>query len=1325
MASAPAEQPLLHCGLMADSSGKGDAKLLASARLVEEALTQDDLCLRLDEVCPGPNTGSANYDCGGQSQFEVAHVAESLPAPLLSAGPLHCGGGGSKGEGGFTRHGVLPDIERMWRSIDSQLILWKYTDPRAPDVMSYHGVTQQIVAAETARPKSFVSGVAYFLILSTPVEVSLHAVRFAAGSDRMLPLARTQHVVATDDVTIGALASDDSTGRIFLGGADGCIHEFQYFDQDEVGWLGRKRKSCRSVVHWNVMSRLPAVLSRVTRKIFGTNVAESVVQLVADGSRGLLYSLSSCSSVTVYQIPASRRDAQGRLEEPALTQVCVLSVHQLAGEAARVRSQLFPGLAPPRLHLFSGGGLAAASAAMRGPSLRVVKLVRVEKPHGGDIALCAVVADGTRIFLRGVFRYRHGIRPPGATFGMGSAGAGSWVESGGSSAAASGSGTGTSAGVGQPAMTGLVVHHVRFLDSSMPALRIRDVIVTDDVTLMVAHAAEGTMPQQPLAARLGGAVGLASLGGGGGFDGDVLVAISSDLRAVAQRQSSSRSPWLPPPQGLAEHVEIIQLRAGVAVGACQAIALASFSCQLPRPLHFMYSSERAVGQPVLRLSELAQQQLVPPPRFLLVSSLGVHVVTKRRPLDVFRQRLANGDLALLRDFSLEYTSEQSCALCFQLLTAAVAPTPASGAAQRANASSCCLSGIGGVGENRSGNSSSSASGGSYLAFLRPPGGGIETAPTRLGARDESEELMLLRTEHLLLHPQLAKDMGFLQAFSPLESRDSEPFHTPLGHSIQSGGAQRISGRLRGLCLYLSRLLRPLWLAPVMHVSWPPRATADGSRFKRRRDEWWPPPPEPPPSVQGSQWRCSWSRAQRNHVREHVARLHALLERCSGYLVADSAKPGGGSGLSEADLVVGAKALVATALEALEFLELVASRTDSLTAASLSPETLVQFAEITFRDLVCQPEARRVLQQLMQGGVVECHQLHNRCPRLFSAADLELQEALEHLEAAQQGLLAAKGSGAPGSATMDHVRITHLVQRALQSLEKHAARVDLVEVASRLGAVGAFRGLIGLCVRAAAARDPCDEALRPKDPTSARAQQLYGARVQCYQIILELFEELLAGMRQQQAIAEETPVFFGLDSAAPSIPSVGGAVAPSSDFELPELLPMPIELCAAAVALDRFLRHCLEGHQCSTDELFHFCILKWMMDRGLPVYRYKSKFLSGFLEAHAANKPELLCRYYQQNGDWARACDAYLALAQGRGSGGLHGRASSSSASEPTIEEQIVLLQSAALCAQMPGSGRRAEPIRQAMAELSQLKAQKRDGASDAAAAVAEGCGRAA
>jgi len=158
----------------------------------------------------------------------------------------------------------------------------------------------------------------------------------------------------------------------------------------------------------------------------------------------------------------------------------------------------------------------------------------------------------------------------------------------------------------------------------------------------------------------------------------------------------------------------------------------------------------------------------------------------------------------------------------------------------------------------------------------------------------------------------------------------------------------------------------------------------------------------------------------------------------------------------------------------------------------------------------------------------------------------------------------------------------------------------------------------------------------------------------------------------------------------------GALPPDQLGELPELLPMPIQGATALKVLDALLHLCLEGQPYLADELFHFCILKWMMQRELPAYRYDSPYLKGFLETQARDQPQLLCRYFQHRGRWAEACDAYMALARTRGIGG---------GPELSADERMVLLQSAALCARMPGSNRRVEPVLQAINELAAAQRQ--------------------
>jgi hypothetical protein len=279
-----------------------------------------------------------------------------------------------------------------------------------------------------------------------------------------------------------------------------------------------------------------------------------------------------------------------------------------------------------------------------------------------------------------------------------------------------------------------------------------------------------------------------------------------------------------------------------------------------------------------------------------------------------------------------------------------------------------------------------------------------------------------------------------------------------------------------------------------------------------------------------------------------------------------------------------------------------------------------------------------------------------------------------------------------------VRLGFLVQRALRTLDRHAAKVDLKDVTMRLRCAGAFKGLVALCIRVAQARDPNDECLRPQDPTSARAQQLHYARLECYQVVLSVLEDIIASSNQQNQALVGPATFLPNGGGGNLLGGGGSATAELTARlaqarpngagqlgELPELVGVPVAPADAWLTLDALLRHCLEGQAYLADELFHFCVLKWMMQRGLPVYRYDSPYLKGFLETRTQDQPELLCRYFQHRGQWAEAYDAYMALVR-RGT--------------VSREEQLVLLQSAALCARMPGSNRRVEPVMNAIEGLS-------------------------
>ena len=98
-------------------------RLLLPGRLIGEALAQDDHCLSLEECCTA-GVGSADYDFSSP-QFTAEIAGKGLP----NFGAAH-----------FTRQGMLPEIQRFWRSFDSRIVLWKYADLDMQEMTDYTGV---------------------------------------------------------------------------------------------------------------------------------------------------------------------------------------------------------------------------------------------------------------------------------------------------------------------------------------------------------------------------------------------------------------------------------------------------------------------------------------------------------------------------------------------------------------------------------------------------------------------------------------------------------------------------------------------------------------------------------------------------------------------------------------------------------------------------------------------------------------------------------------------------------------------------------------------------------------------------------------------------------------------------------------------------------------------------------------------------------------------------------------------------------------------------------------------------------------------------------
>ena len=87
-----------------DQADESLQRLILPCRLLGEALAQDDQFLSLEESAAG--AGSADYDFTTQMALDGAG-SFVLPA-------------------NHTQQGILPEIQRLWRSYGSKILLWRY-----------------------------------------------------------------------------------------------------------------------------------------------------------------------------------------------------------------------------------------------------------------------------------------------------------------------------------------------------------------------------------------------------------------------------------------------------------------------------------------------------------------------------------------------------------------------------------------------------------------------------------------------------------------------------------------------------------------------------------------------------------------------------------------------------------------------------------------------------------------------------------------------------------------------------------------------------------------------------------------------------------------------------------------------------------------------------------------------------------------------------------------------------------------------------------------------------------------------------------------------
>ena len=201
-----------------------------------------------------------------------------------------------------TKLGLFAELNHAWIAIDNGLYLWDYTLVDAPFV-GYEEQLKQITAVALVWPRAgvFVAGVSRLLAIATTSEVHLIGLSTqpSPNGGQVVELYSTGLQANVKGIEVSVIAGSAKTGRIFFAGRDSDdVYEVTY--QQEERWFQNR---CAKINHTGsgLSSFAPAPFLGL-----GTKGSQEYVQaMVVDDTRGLLYTLSSLSTIRVFQLTAN------------------------------------------------------------------------------------------------------------------------------------------------------------------------------------------------------------------------------------------------------------------------------------------------------------------------------------------------------------------------------------------------------------------------------------------------------------------------------------------------------------------------------------------------------------------------------------------------------------------------------------------------------------------------------------------------------------------------------------------------------------------------------------------------------------------------------------------------------------------------------------------------------------------------------------------------------------------------------------------------------------------------------------------------------------
>eukprot|EP00727_Mastigamoeba_balamuthi_P012902 m51a1_g8234 putative nucleocytoplasmic transporter (1372) ;mRNA; r:69589-74337 len=250
----------------------------------------------LTELVTGPPTFSESYT---QRPHEAASIVEHMVCPVPPDFASHNRVAGMK-----QLSGIFPEIQRAWHTNDSQIFFWHCLT--AEDYIVYNQLDHCIesIAIARAKPHVFNEHIEYVLVVATTMDVVVLPIVLRDG--KTLEIIWAGLSTPCKGVAMTKITST-SRGRVFLSGGDGNVWELNYQGRDTL-WQSKISLTNRTQSLFSVFSAVNKMYARTALgspwlsaplRIWGT---EPLVDIVIDEVRHTLATLGQSSTIQVYDM---------------------------------------------------------------------------------------------------------------------------------------------------------------------------------------------------------------------------------------------------------------------------------------------------------------------------------------------------------------------------------------------------------------------------------------------------------------------------------------------------------------------------------------------------------------------------------------------------------------------------------------------------------------------------------------------------------------------------------------------------------------------------------------------------------------------------------------------------------------------------------------------------------------------------------------------------------------------------------------------------------------------------------------------------------------